>query len=214
MELKKISALSYRLLRRYLSRTKLLSQLSPLFRDEITPQRWVKSGEFKIPQQLFEKILEKFSRAPVNPFDFHVVHGYSGVVTYGIFPDAQFGFILRYEHPTLQGSYPICSIWFDLIPWRRAIFVKQIQGRRGETKTACSALKTIRWEKLLLKLVIEFGRLHEVRTVYVVTAERQDYWNKICPGLSHTFKLRYNVTPRRLGFAPGKKFHSLQLRAT
>ena len=86
------------------------------------------------------------------------------------------------------------------------VHIQQIQGARHRQEE----LRPLRWEKLLVKIVVEIARQLRFKTVEILPAERNDYyipsdrylkmrrstkkdWQKL-------LKLRYDVTAKRLGF--------------
>lgn len=75
------------------------------------------------------------------------------------------------------------------------LVIRQIQGVRGAEKY----LRYLRWEKLLLQVIIDwaFGNgFEEIR----VQAARLNRWLSSQEGARARFKMRYDVTPRRMGF--------------
>lgn len=110
-------------------------------------------------------------------------HGYRGP-NYNIYWDAPMGIIL-------QCKRSVAVIGF--ITKGDCVRIVQIQGVRGEMEQ----LKPLRWERLLVELVVAVARTCGYRHVEIQCAEKNKYYNEYN---AQTFKLRYNVTARRAGF--------------
>ncbi len=161
----------------------------------------MRSEIFTFPQPLFQEILLRYKRNDLDPALFRIARGQSGVKTWNIWNDADLGFVLLYEET------PVCSIWFDILRSDRGIFIWQIQGVLGKK----DILAGLRWERMLLRLMIEWGRQQGAREVRVIRAERQKYWQNGDEKRRNGFYLLYNVSPRREKFSEGTDFHTLLL---
>lgn len=187
---------------RRLARLGLIRPIPPLF-EEIVFERGLSSGISTIPEQIERDMLSRYKRdADVDLKAFHFTHCQRNrTPSCGVVPDAEFGFVLNYEENT------VCSIWFDLVRSRRAVFVKQIQGRYGQQ----NILRKIRWERMLLRIITEWAKLQGAYEVRVIRAEFQKYWSHDDERRKKRFHLLYNVSPLREGFSSGKNFHTLSL---
>lgn len=101
-----------------------------------------------------------------------------------IYWDAPFGIVLFYNRS------PVGSIGF-FIKGKR-IIVNQIQGVRGSSEL----LRCLRWERLLLRLIIECAGSLGYRTVEVQPS-RKNEWIRF--DRKESFKLRYDITATREG---------------
>ena len=77
-------------------------------------------------------------------------------------------------------------------------------------------LRDMRWERFLLRAAISWAGTHGLAEVRVRRASRNAYYhgNACISGFSERLRLRYDVTPRRLGFhqAGGREwYHTLGL---
>lgn len=92
-----------------------------------------------------------------------------------------------------------------------SVRIVQLQGVREEAE----ALRGIRWEQMLIQLVVEYAKHFNFKKVCIVSAKQNQYYegygNK--NNIEHHARLimRYDVTARRCGFIPGKEFHTLRL---
>ncbi|MBI4812698.1 hypothetical protein HY798_04695 [Candidatus Falkowbacteria bacterium] len=86
------------------------------------------------------------------------------------------------------------------------IHIRQIQGARYRQEE----LLPLRWEKLLVKVVIEIARQLGFKTVEILPAEKNE-WRDL---ISYSqLKLRYDVTAKRMGFKwnPQKRVYEFAL---
>lgn len=102
----------------------------------------------------------------------------------GIYWDAPCGIVL------LKRGRPIACIGFSRAD--SGLFVKQIQGLKG----CQDALSHLRWERLLLAVVIEYARSEGCQEVRVQSAEQNHWYSET---YAERFRMRYNTTARRSG---------------
>ena len=104
------------------------------------------------------------------------------------FRDGEYNFILRKvlrEEGKRTRRKGIACIGFILE--QGAVIVVQIQGVRGEQEI----LKALRWEQMLLQVVVDWARENKYQRVSVI------------PSYNLKDNLRYHVTPKKLGFQQG-----------
>lgn len=108
----------------------------------------------------------------------------------GFYYDASQAFVLR----TLWKAH--ACIAFDSYPEESRICVRQIQGKKGSE----AFLSRLRWEKFLLDYATQWARCNGFKEIWVQPSRL----NKWCPkGIEQEqkkFKLRYDVTAKRMGF--------------
>lgn len=147
--------------------------------------RYWKSDNDSDRQSRFELILTEYKN--VGPWVYDE-----------FFRDARYTFHLRYEHATVAG------IGFDIVE-DKVIVVTQIQGMKGATES----LKLLKWERLLLAIVVAWARDQEYKEVRVQRAEK-NIW--IGHGNSRSsFKMHYDVTAKRSGFEFDKELGCFRL---
>jgi|GEM_PF-2056750 len=122
-----------------------------------------------------------------------------------IYWESQVGFVLE---SSVEEHTPFAFIGFRM--GRDAIDVIQIQGIKGKKE----ALRPLRWELLLLDLVIEYAKLHGLSRVYVLPARwnsynplyneefssRKGYSAELCRELDERFRLIYDKNALKRGF--------------
>lgn len=124
-------------------------------------------------------------------------YGYRGR-TRKIYWDAPMGIVLRCNR------IPIAAIGFTIEG--SCVRIVQIQGVRDKAEQ----LGPLRWERLLVELVIAGTRKLKYPRVEIQCAEENKYYSKYN---AQTFKLRYDVTARRAGFIlQPQGFHYLLLQ--
>lgn len=105
-----------------------------------------------------------------------------------LYRDGLYGFVLHIE------TLPVALITWDLDPSDdRVIVVKQIQGvarKKGE-------LAPLRWEKMLVQIVIDWAQSSGMREVHVITGRSHPWYISSRDAEMH---LKYDVTARRMGF--------------
>jgi len=162
---------------------------------------------FPLPQSLVDDILTKYLRCATDDFAVDAVHKHWRPM--GIVPDAEYGFILKFKGETLAG------IWFDILSFKRCIYIKQIQTARlpnsEESKVLRTIIRSFRWERMLVRLAVEWARFYAFREVRVVRAENQKYWHEGIESRCSQFRMRYNVTAQREGFEGGEEYSKLIL---
>ncbi len=104
---------------------------------------------------------------------------------------------------------PICNIGFDLEKDSNFIIVKQIQGVRGRQKEFSS----LRWEKMLLQIVIDWAKQNGLKKVSVIRSVDSGWYRKADTARCERMYMKYDVTARRMGFKfdESKKVYSLPL---
>lgn len=146
--------------------------------------------------RIFSKI---FSNSRIYP---------SGNIESGIYLDSYFNIFLvvsRFQ----EGSdtyFPIALISFDIEEDSDTVVIWQIQGVKG----AVQFLKPIRWEKMLVKVIVNWAKEHNFRNVEIADVEELRFYpqkyNRDSPlewweeELAKRMKFRYTVTAKRLGF--------------
>jgi len=158
------------------------------------------SEVYEPSREMTENVLMKYRRlAVVDLTEYSIVRIYSSGVPAekskmytlsGIYPDAKFGFVLQ------KNGAPIASIWFDVLE-NRVLVIKQIQGKRG----CREALAGFRWERMLVRFVVEWTGLHNFKEVRVIRGEHQE-WHRNIPERKKKFYLIYDVSAKREGFKP------------
>ena len=140
---------------------------------------------------------------------------------YGFFPpiwhDADFGFVLtkpnrnwitkRFSKKTIRDTAIAC-IGFNVDDTLNpsVCTVVQIQGVRGKE---CD-LMSFKWERMLVKLAIDWARGMGVKTMKVVMSVNQRWYYE---SKKDSFYMKYDVTARRSGFKlnPQEKIYFLEL---
>jgi len=89
----------------------------------------------------------------------------------------------------------IACISFNVYKEKRAVRIVQIQGVRGRRKD----LKLLRWERLLVQLVVDWAKAKKLVRVEIQRAQ-DNRWQKQGAVSLEALKLRYNVTAERSGF--------------
>ena len=175
---------------------------------KLTAKDWF-SDEFLLSRELIERVFTKYRRSDsIDTAIYTIVKMRSTGETackttlnsaYGIYPDAEFGFVLR------KCGNPIASIWFD-VPDTGVLFVKQIQGKKGLKEDLCA----FRWERMLIRLLVEWARGRSFKEVRVVRGLYQE-WCRDWEDRKKKFFMIYDVSAKREGFAPGTMYHWLVL---
>lgn len=118
--------------------------------------------------------------------------------------DGDFGFLLV-KRDLRPG---ICGIWFNVDVPHRIVAVAQMQGvdlNRYNMRTDLAAeLRKFRWERMFLRLVIEWARQKGFVEVRVVTAVKQAFFSH---ARQERFHLRYDVTATREGLSRADDYH-------
>lgn len=92
-------------------------------------------------------------------------------------------------------DYPLAIIGFD-IGSDQSVLIRQIQGVKNEQEQ----LKLFRWEKMLIQILIDFARENKMNSVKIIAASESRWFNRHSGRKTESFHLRYNVTPKRMGF--------------
>lgn len=154
------------------------------------------------------------------PASFMLQRGYRDNRFPNIYWDATYGIVLAYKHLVngREEYREIACVGFEID--RSIIHIKQIQGARYRHEE----LSPLRWEKLLIKVVIEIAQRLGFITVEILPAERNDYYIPSDHELEsrhiskkdwqQLLKLRYDVVAKRLGFKwdPQKRVYEYSLK--
>lgn len=125
-----------------------------------------------------------------------------------LYCDANLNFLL-----VAPDSCVVAQIGFEaekgLVFWKiKKLIIKQIQGVRGKEEV----LKKLRWEKLLVQAVIDWGKNQGVRRFEIMKAEENHYWWGSNTERKKRLFMHYDVTAKRMGFKPGGKSYVLDLK--
>lgn len=170
--------------------------------DNLSKKSWVSENDFELNRKMMEEVFNSYRRNGAEIERYFIAKGYNWASCYGVFPDAEFGLILLKE--TDGDPKTLASIWFDVLPYERIVFVKQIQGMRGMQEE----LKNFRWERMLLRFLVSWAKLCGAKYVYVICGEKQSYWRE---NRRQKFHLLYNITPKREGFLKGNEYSYFRL---
>lgn len=129
--------------------------------------------------------------------------GYGPGKLHAIFVDAVYSLVL------FKGTNPVCNIGFNLGEDNSSILVKQIQGIQGKHKE----LSSLRWEKILLQIVVDWARRNNLKKVSVIRSVDSDWHNSSNKERCERMYIKYDVTARRMGFKfdEREKVYSLHL---
>ena len=123
-----------------------------------------------------------------------------------IYWDAPRGIVLAYKYfVNDRAEYRgIACIGFNIN--ESTVHIRQIQGARYRHEE----LAPLRWEKLLVKVVIEIAQRLEFKMVEILPAKKNEWLNL---GNASQLKLRYDVTAKRIGFKwnPQKQVYEYSL---
>lgn len=140
----------------------------------------------------------------LRAYDFEISFGRKGRRS-AFFWDTPCGIALTYE------GKEIACIGFYL--GLSGVLIEQLQGMRG-----VDFKNLIQWEKMLLELVIKCARLLRFRSVSILRADHNEWYDKD-PGelegkrdRNKRLFVRYDVTARRRGFSQGEECWKLKLR--
>lgn len=117
----------------------------------------------------------------------------------GLYRDTPYGFIL------CRGSVAVACVGFHTA--NDAVIIRQIQGAYGQSET----LVGLRWERMLVALVIDWAREVGFSRVKIQRGECNGYYSggrssslpalpAICAEQNRRLKRRYNGTARACGF--------------
>ena len=122
---------------------------------------------------------------------------------WSFFADAPYFFAL------MHGQVMLAGIGFKILG--KSIFVVQIQAARSSKK---SLLDPFRWERMLLRLLIDWAKENGFSQVLIQPADQNEYFiNGTDNDRNKRLKMRYDVTARRSGFKldPNLNAYSLPL---
>ncbi len=111
--------------------------------------------------------------------------------------------VTPYAFVLLKDENPIACIGVD-VESETMLKVKQLQAV-PEQREAHSVL---RWEKMFLKVIEDWGQRHGFNEAGVTKAEDTDWWNKKIPDLDRhrqALKMRFDITAKRSGYKFDKK---------
>ena len=146
----------------------------------------------------FEKFLRDKWEGDVDFSRYHIYLSHrSRVCNYkGVYRDALFSLILVITNSVNTEGYPIACIGFDIQPDSKSILVEQIQGVKG----GLPYLGQFRWEKMLLKIVIDWARENRFSHVKVIRAQDCTYWSQENDEKNQRLYMKYDVTAKRMKF--------------
>ena len=118
--------------------------------------------------------------------------------------DTKRGFILWIK--VKEVWEPVACVGFDVhgLFFRKSLFIKQIQARQKDliSEDSLEMLKEIYWERLFVDLVAKTAKQIGIKRVQVLPYSRSQ-WGEVRSNLR--YKLRYDVTAKRLGFKWNEK---------
>lgn len=106
----------------------------------------------------------------------------------------------------------IALISFNISKPKRSLKIVQIQGVKGKRQF----LKPLRWEHLLVNIVVDWAKANGFKRVEIQRAEDNKWYQYAYAENQEKLKIRYNVTAERYGFIYDKKrrVYSLSLKKT
>jgi len=116
--------------------------------------------------------------------------GYGPGKLRAVYADAIYSFVL------FKDKDPICNIGFNLEDDNDSILVKQIQGVYRKQKE----LSPLRWEKMLLQIVIDWAKQNKLKKVRVIRSEDSGWYRESNKERCERMYMKYDVTARRMGF--------------
>lgn len=119
-------------------------------------------------------------------------YGYCSNNFENVYSDAPYTLILTHREDGTDEDEEIACIGFELVN-HSAILVKQIQGVRGKL----SILQHFRWEKMLLKIVMDWAKNAGFKSVRVIQAKSSKWYRNY---RAENLFMKYDVTARRSGF--------------
>ncbi len=117
-----------------------------------------------------------------------------------VYYDASYGFVLAARMFSVF-KFPVAVIGFGADTNNSTVIIKQIQGVRG----AADFLAGIRWEKLLVSVVVDWARLHGAKKVEIIRAQDNFWYNCGDGERMHRMRFHYDVTAKRCGFRLDEK---------
>ena len=108
----------------------------------------------------------------------------------GFYYDASEAFLLS------LGEDVLACIAFEIDQEGSTVYIKQIQSKLGPGL----ALSFFKWERLLVGVVTDWARKSGFREVHVQPAVKNKYWSETDEERNARFRIRYDVTAKRLGF--------------
>jgi len=185
-----------------------------LFRKYQFRKRWPEVTK-KILQEELPRWIKKEKAGTENLYSVDISlgksHGRRPPYNREIYWDAPYGIVLLHE------TVPVACIGFDF--GRQNIYIKQIQGVR-EKQTILSG---IRWERLLIEIVIRCGKHFGFKNIRILRAKENFYYfrdydpdevygPKNYIPRNRRLEMRYDVTAERRGFTTGERYHTLELQ--
>ena len=126
-----------------------------------------------------------------------------------VYYDASYGFVLAVRMFSVF-KIPIAVIGFEADTSDSTITIKQVQG----VKDAADFLAGIRWEKLLVSVVVDWARLHGAKKVEIIRAEDGPWHRGADLERAARMHLHYDVTAKRCGFRLDEKTNRYTLHLT
>ncbi len=109
-----------------------------------------------------------------------------------IYCDAPYTLVLTYKENCESETEEVACIGFDVVD-QATILVKQIQGVYGKS----SILQYFRWERMLLKIVVDWAKNAGFKRIRVIKSESSHWFTE---SRAQSFFMKYDVTARRSGF--------------
>lgn len=119
-------------------------------------------------------------------------HGYCNNTFGNIYSDTDYMMVLAYKEKGSFKKRGVACVGFDVID-TSTIFIKQIQGVRGEL----AILQNFRWEKMLLQILMVWARNAGFKSMRVIRGKSNSWYNS---NRDQNFFMKYDVTARRSGF--------------
>lgn len=115
---------------------------------------------------------------------------------WGFYYDTENAFVLTIKRRA------VACLGFEVDEGNSIVYVRQIQGKKGLD----SYLSSIKWERFLLNSLVLWAKHAGYQKVFVSPAEKNKWYSnsglntRELTELQKRFKLRYDVTAKRLGF--------------
>ena len=130
--------------------------------------------------------------------------GYRTAFRKEIYHDTDYSFVLvkRSLNPLLLGrGRALACVGLDLMPGGQnepRVSIRKIQGVKGRE----GGLKPVKWERMLVALVLDWAKAHRFKAVEIQPGE-ENGWCTLSK--QKQFHMRYDVTAKRLGFVRNER---------
>jgi hypothetical protein len=156
--------------------------------------------------------LERFSRIDqldTNRYRIETYHSFFPGYRRGIFRDTRLGFELVLVH--FPEDLVLACVGYTL-GLNGTVTIKQIQGK----KDSDGSLATLKWERMLLEIVINQAGKSGFQEVRVQKAEDNRWWPRVSEPTRERLRFRYDATAKRRGFRydNGSGFYVLDLNGS